>query len=71
MGVAGSAQWGSLPPGPRWPQAAQRAAWLLRPLELVEHLRDRFGTPFTLRFPASPPIVTFDDPAANEDLERR
>jgi len=54
-----------LPPGPRWPRAAQTAAWGLRPVELVRHCRERYGDLFTLRtlglgdmvFVASPELI--------------
>lgn len=35
------------------------------PSTLGEHLRARFGAPFGIRFPPSPPMITFDDPAAD------
>ncbi|MBX3275668.1 MAG: cytochrome P450 [Sandaracinaceae bacterium] len=60
----------SLPPGPRWPRVVQLAAWLSRPLELMEHLRARYGMPATLRFPRWPAMVSFDDPEAIKDIFR-
>lgn len=52
----------ALPPGPSWPPAAQLTAWMLRPYPTLQHIRRRYGAPFSMRFPNYPHIVTFDDP---------
>ena len=70
MDVSGPSASGRLPPGPTWPRIAQLGAWLYRPFELMQHLRKRYGTPLTLRFPAYPAIVVFDDPEANKEIFR-
>ena len=61
---------GELPSGPRWPRAAQLAAWLVRPLELMSHVKQTYGTPVTLRFPGWPAMVSFDDAEANKEIFR-
>jgi cytochrome P450 len=38
-----------LPPGPRWPRAAQTAWWAARPLSLMRYCRRRYGDVFTVR----------------------
>lgn len=38
-----------LPPGPRWPRAAQTALWAARPVSLMRYCRRRYGDVFTLR----------------------
>jgi len=53
----------SLPPGPRYPAALQALGFWTRPLAYLEQCRRRYGTPFTLRLPFSPPFVTVTDPA--------
>ncbi|HEX8065500.1 MAG TPA: cytochrome P450 [Thermoleophilaceae bacterium] len=39
----------SLPPGPRLPRAVQTAAWIVRPMRVMERCRDRYGDSFTIR----------------------
>ena len=56
----------SLPPGPPYPAAVQLAGFWTRPLAYLERCRDRYGTPFTLRLPGSPPFVIM---AAPEDVK--
>ncbi len=51
-----------LPPGPRWPRAAQTAAWGLRPIETVKHCRERYGDLFTLRMMGLGDMVFVADP---------
>src|ERR671932_2635266 len=52
----------SLPPGPRYPAALQLAGFWTRPLASLERCRARYGTPLTLRLPATPPFVLFAKP---------
>jgi cytochrome P450 len=52
----------SLPPGPRYPAALQLVGFWTRPLASLERSRQRYGTPLTLRLPATPPFVVFADP---------
>ena len=56
----------SLPPGPRYPAAVQLAGFWTRPLAFLERCRARYGTPFTLRLPGTPPFVVF---AAPDDVK--
>lgn len=57
-----------LPPGPRAPRIAQGVGLWSRPLAYPERLRERYGTPFTVRFPGAPPFVIFDDPGEVEEI---
>jgi cytochrome P450 len=59
---------GSLPPGPGDAPVLQMLRWLRRPLPTLEGAVRRYGTPFTMRFPKSPPLVVFSDPSAVRDL---
>ena len=52
----------SLPPGPRYPAAIQMIGFWKRPLAYLERLRARYGKTFTLRLPASPPLVVLTRP---------
>jgi cytochrome P450 len=52
----------SLPPGPRYPAALQLAGFWTRPLAFLERCRARYGTPFTLRLPGTPPFAVFATP---------
>jgi len=58
----------SLPPGPRLPALAQGLWFALRPVDYFETCRKRYGDPFTVRLPASPPVVMFSDPAAIREI---
>lgn len=40
-----------LPPGPRGGVATSGAAWLLRPIPLLDHCARRYGDTFTVRVP--------------------
>jgi cytochrome P450 len=51
-----------LPPGPRLPAAVQLAGFWTRPLAFLERCRRRYGTPFTLRLPGTPPFVMLASP---------
>ena len=55
-----------LPPGPRWPSAAQAVAQWNRPLTFLERCRARYGKRFTMRSPLLPPFVVMSDP---EDIK--
>jgi cytochrome P450 len=57
-----------LPPGPRAPRPIQTAAWMLRPLELFDRCRRRYGESFTLRLARFPPMVFLSDPVAIKQL---
>lgn len=52
----------SLPPGPRYPSSVQALGFWSRPLAYLEQCRRRYGTPFTLRLPFSPPFVMVTHP---------
>ncbi|HYF27463.1 MAG TPA: cytochrome P450 [Baekduia sp.] len=55
----------ALPPGPRAPAAWQTAAWVLRPVALLEACAARHGDPFTLRLLwDDAPLVLTADPEA-------
>ncbi len=57
-----------LPPGPREAPVLQMLRWWRRPLPTMKWAVERFGEPFTMRFPMAPPFVMFSDPAAVRDL---
>lgn len=57
-----------LPPGPSWPAPAQLAAWIYFSFPFLERCRARYGSPFSMRFPAWPSIVVFDDPEAIREV---
>ena len=38
------------------------------PVEYFERCRRRFGDPFTIRLPATPPVVLFSDPVAIREI---
>ncbi len=54
----------SLPAGPRWPAALQAASWVFRPISFLTTCSRRYGSVFTLRLPAYPPLVFVSDPEA-------
>jgi cytochrome P450 len=51
-----------LPPGPRWPRAAQTLAWATRPVSLAKHCRRRYGDFFTVRMLGLGDLVFVSDP---------
>jgi cytochrome P450 family 110 len=53
-----------LPPGPASSPLLQAMRWVQWPLPLMDECAERFGETFTLRFPATPPIVMFTHPDA-------
>ena len=53
----------ALPPGPRLPPALQLVGFFSRPAAFLETCRRRHGDVFTLRMPASEPMVFLADPA--------
>ncbi len=59
---------GTLPPGPRLPAVIQGLWFVTRPVEYFERCRRRYGDPFTVRLPATPPVVLFSDPAAIREV---
>jgi cytochrome P450 len=59
----------SLPPGPSAPPAIQTARWLLRPVELLEACRRRFGDVFTLRLVGGPRVMVADPVSAKSILD--
>ena len=54
----------NLPPGPRLPSLAQGLWFLARPVGFFDHCRARYGDPFTIRVPSTPPVVLFSAPEA-------
>src|SRR5437773_4628558 len=63
-----SAAPGVLPPGPRAPALVQFLHFGFRPIAFLEECDRRYGTPFTLRVPARPPLVMFSDPEAIREI---
>ncbi len=59
---------GVLPPGPRLPALVQFLHLGFRPIAFLEECDRRYGTPFTLRVPARPPLVMFSDPEAIREI---
>jgi len=59
---------GVLPPGPRVPALVQFLHLGFRPIAFLEECDRRYGTPFTLRIPARPPLVMFSDPEAIREI---
>jgi len=58
----------ALPPGPAAPALIQFLRSGLRPTGFIEDCARRYGDPFTVRFPASPPVVFFSHPDAIRDI---
>jgi cytochrome P450 len=58
----------TLPPGPPLPALAQGVWFLTRPVDYFERCRVRYGDPFTLRLPSTPPVVMFGEPGAIRDI---
>ena len=58
----------SLPPGPRLPSIAQGLWFMLRPVGFFESCKARYGEPFTIRIPSTPPVVMFSHPAAIREI---
>ncbi|MFQ5458021.1 MAG: cytochrome P450 [Myxococcota bacterium] len=57
-----------LPPGPRLPRIFQIYRWLRDPVPFLEGYARAYGEAFTLRFPATPPIVIFTNPDAVKEI---
>jgi cytochrome P450 len=53
-----------LPPGPPLPALVQSLLWIVRPVELMELSRRRYGPAFTMRLGPSVDVVFLADPAA-------
>jgi cytochrome P450 family 135 len=51
-----------LPPGPRLPPPLQLLGFFRRPAAFMERCQERYGDAFTLRMPASEPMVFLADP---------
>jgi cytochrome P450 len=51
-----------LPPGPDWSLPRMLRRWWRRPLETMEHCRDRYGSMFTYRLPYEGTWVFVSDP---------
>ncbi len=58
----------SLPPGPRWPAAAQTLGWWSRPLPFFERCRAQYGTRFTIRLLGTPAFVVLSDPGECKEV---
>ena len=58
----------ALPAGPRMPSLVQVLQWLRQPIRYLEGCARRYGDVFSLRFPASDPIVLFSAPAAVKEI---
>jgi cytochrome P450 len=52
----------NLPPGPRYPAWLQLVGWWSRPVAFRERCRARYGRRYTVRLPATPPLVHLGDP---------
>ena len=57
-----------LPPGPKLPAAVQTLGFATRHTGFLERCRRRYGSAFTLRLIASPPIVMISDPQEIKEL---
>jgi cytochrome P450 len=57
-----------LPPGPRLPRTLQVAAWIARPLALMERCRARYGDVFTLKVENGKTWVFFSHPDAVKEI---
>ncbi|MBN8613176.1 MAG: cytochrome P450 [Deltaproteobacteria bacterium] len=57
-----------LPPGPSLPSVAQGAMFVLQIVPFFERCRARWGSTFSLRLPAHPPIVVFSDETAIREI---
>jgi len=58
----------ALPPGPRLPALAQGLWFAMRPVDYFEICRKRYGDPFTVRLPSTPPVIMFSDPGAIREI---
>ena len=57
-----------LPPGPRLPALAQGLWFAMRPVDYFEICRKRYGDPFTVLLPSTPPVIMFSEPQAIRDI---
>lgn len=57
-----------LPPGPRLPSIVQGLLFVTRPVGFFETCGKRYGDPFTIRIPSTPPVVMFSHPAAIREI---
>ena len=58
----------ALPPGPQLPAIVQGLFFVARPVGYFDRCRMRYGDPFTIRLPTTPPVVMFSDPAAIREI---
>jgi cytochrome P450 len=58
----------SLPSGPPLPAVLQGLWFVTRPVEFFDRCSTRYGEPFTIRLPSTPPVVMFSDPAAIREI---
>jgi hypothetical protein len=54
---------GHVPPGPRWPVAAQCLTYVASRRRFMHALGKRYGSAFTVRLPYFGPTVIISDPA--------
>ena len=57
-----------LPLGPKLPAIVQGLQFVRHPVEWFDRCRARYGDPFTVRLPTTPPVILFSDPAAIRDI---
>lgn len=57
-----------LPPSLPIPKLAQSAAWIFKPVALLEACQKRFGDIFTLTFAGVPPIIAISEPAVVKEI---
>jgi cytochrome P450/predicted unusual protein kinase regulating ubiquinone biosynthesis (AarF/ABC1/UbiB family) len=67
-GGAAAAVPDGLPAGPEISPLLQALRWARWPITFLEECRERFGDCFTVRLPASPPLVLFSHPDALKDI---
>jgi cytochrome P450 len=57
-----------LPPGSKLPAIVQGLQFVRHPVEYFDRCRERYGDPFTIRLPSTPPVILFSDPAAIREI---
>src|SRR5436190_10965615 len=60
--VTGEVSSTNLPAGPRYPAPLQLLGWWMRPIAFRERWRARYVKRYTIRLPATPPLVHLCDP---------
>ena len=58
----------ALPPGPRLPALVQGLWFAVRPVDYFEICRKRYGDPFTVLLPSTPPVIMFSEPSAIKEI---